>query len=47
VNAASGAYTHLPAYTHPTLRLRGDATNVMLDSQGSSENFCNLTFLNI
>jgi hypothetical protein len=30
VNAASGAYTHLPAYTHPTLRLRGDATNVML-----------------
>ena len=29
VNAASGAYTHLPAYTHPTLRLRGDATNVM------------------
>ena len=29
VNAASGAYTHLPAYTHPTLRLRRDATNVM------------------
>jgi len=30
VNAASGAYTHLPAYTHPTLRLRRDATNVMI-----------------
>ena len=29
VNAASGAYTHLPAYTHPTLCIRRDATNVM------------------
>ena len=29
VNAASGAYAHLPAYTHPTLRIRRDATNVM------------------
>ena len=30
VNAASGAYTHYLAYTHPTLRLRRDATNVMV-----------------
>ena len=29
VNAASWAYTHLFAYTHPTLRIRRDATNVM------------------
>lgn len=29
VNAASGAYAHLPAYTHPTLHIRRDATNVM------------------
>jgi len=36
VNAASGAYTHLPAYTHPTLRLRGDATNVMAGRRNGS-----------
>ena len=35
VNAASGAYTHLPAYTHPTQRIRRDATNVMLEPRQS------------
>ena len=40
VNAASGAYTHLPAYTHPTLCIRRDATNVMIASTLSAFAFC-------